>query len=241
MLKLSPCHCYSVLYLIYFHWKLTRFPLSPAVLLLTGLSRSNWNLVNLNRSDCCGIPIVLLWGLFFKERQKKKKNTGADFDYYLCALKTILFCSSELRTVRYFWPFVLRPFFKVLPAWAETVMENGGFFVQGFCFFLMYVCKWADSSCRTPLTPTLIPSSLCYPSSSSTKWNAATTILKCFAYWTVFTFTFIFFTYVHFLLPDIVHKKTLLLHRWSPFSFLTHLCNGKSMLQKSLLHLKCQS
>lgn len=137
MLKLSPCHCYSVLYLIYFHWKLTRFPLSPAVLLLTGLSRSNWNLVNLNRSDCCGIPIVLLWGLFFKERQKKK-NTGADFDYYLCALKTILFCSSELRTVRYFWPFVLRPFFKVLPAWAETVMENGGFFVQGF-FFFFYV------------------------------------------------------------------------------------------------------
>lgn len=136
MLKMNLCRWYSVLNLIHFHWKLTRFPLSPAVLLLTGLSRSDWNLVNLNRSDCCGIPIVLLWGLFFLKKDKKNpSNTGADFDYYLCALKTILFCSSELRTVRYFWLFILRPFFKVLPAWAETVMENGGFFVQGFCFF----------------------------------------------------------------------------------------------------------
>lgn len=64
------------LYLIHFHWKLTRPPTPlfyPAVLRLTGLSRSDWNLVNLIGSDCCGIPIVLLWvPFFFKDGQKRK-------------------------------------------------------------------------------------------------------------------------------------------------------------------------
>lgn len=105
---MNLCRCYSVLYLIHFHWKLTRFSFNPAVLSLIGLSRTDWNLINLlNGFDCCGIPIVCSECIL--ERQK---NTGADLDYYLCALKTIFFSSSELRTLRHFCLFFLRSFFK---------------------------------------------------------------------------------------------------------------------------------
>lgn len=67
---MNLCHCCNVLYLIHFHWKLTRFSLYPVVLLLIGLSRTDWNLINLlNGFDCCGIPIVALSAF-----QKDKKS-----------------------------------------------------------------------------------------------------------------------------------------------------------------------
>lgn len=100
------CRC-DALYLIHFHWKLTRFSLYPVVLSLIGLSRTDWNLINLlNGFDCCGMPIVCSECIL--ERQK---DTGADLDCYLCALKTIFFCSSEIRTLRHFCLFFLRSFF----------------------------------------------------------------------------------------------------------------------------------
>lgn len=129
--------------------------------------------------------IWLLWNpkSAFLERQR---NTGADCDYYLCALKTILFCSSEseIFCLLFLGSFF---FFKVLPAWAETAMENGIFFVQVF-----YVCKWAGSSCLTlpvpPINAIKVKKKVLHVQSSLTPlffyhrfnlwWNAAT-LLNC--------------------------------------------------------------
>lgn len=132
-------HCYNVLYLIHFYWKLTRFSLYPAVLSLIGLSRTDWNLINLlNGSDCCRILTVCSECIL--ERQK---NTGADLDYYLCALKTIFFCSSELRAL-----------------WQSST--SVGWYCHGkwelLCSSAFYVYKWAGSSCLTPPAPPLMPS-----------------------------------------------------------------------------------
>lgn len=105
---MNLCRCCNVLYLIHFHWKLTRFSLYPVVLSLIGLSGTDWNLINLlNGFDCCGIPIVCSECIL-----QRQKDTGALLDYYLCALKTIFFCSSEIRTLRHFFLFFLRSFLK---------------------------------------------------------------------------------------------------------------------------------
>lgn len=75
---------------------------------LIGWSRTDWNLINLpNGFDCCGIPIVC--SVCILERQK---FTGADLDYYLYALKTSSFSSSEIRTLRHLCLFFLRSFLK---------------------------------------------------------------------------------------------------------------------------------
>lgn len=112
-------------------------PLPPGanrIHLFTCCPFANWikqNRLESNRSPEWiwrrGIPIVCSECIF-----RKTKYTGADFDYYLGALKTILFCSSELKALRHLSsPLLLGVFFiKVLPAWADTVMENGSFFVQ---------------------------------------------------------------------------------------------------------------
>lgn len=148
---MNLCRCCSILFLIHSHWKLTRFSIYPVVLSLIGLSRTDWNLINLlNGFDCCGIPIVCSECIL-----ERRKDTGADVDGYLCALRTVFFCSSQIRTLRHFFClFVLRSFFKVQPAWADTVMENGSFFVQ----VVFFVYKWAGSSCLTLPTPPLSPS-----------------------------------------------------------------------------------
>lgn len=69
---------------------------------------------------------------------ERLKFTGADLDYYLWALRTIFSGSSEIRTVFGIEAFlsllfeVFFFFFFKSPAWADSVMENGSFFVQVF-------------------------------------------------------------------------------------------------------------
>lgn len=173
--------------------------------------------MNLKRSDCCGIPIVLLWGLFFfKERQK---NTGADFDYYLCALKTVLFCSSDLGTVRYSWLFVPRPFFKVLPAWAETVIENGGSFVQGFFFFfnVRLQVSWlqllnSPHSHVNSIKPLLL-FLFFYQVKCSYDNTEVLCLLNC-----IYIYIYLLHLCAFFTTKD-CPKKTLTLHKWSLFCY----------------------
>lgn len=79
-------------------------------------------------SNCCGIPIVCSECIL--ERQK---FTGADLDYY-CSVD--YFLQLRDKNIEVFLP-LLELSFKVQPAWADSVMENGSFFVQ----VLFYVNK----------------------------------------------------------------------------------------------------
>lgn len=175
--------------------------------------------MNLIGSDCCGIPIVLLCVPFFFKDGQKKKNTGADFDDYLCALKTILFCSSELRTLRYFWLFFLRPFLKFCQHGLElswkmeaSLFKGFGFSMHIYTYIYVYIIYMSASELAAaawlPSPPTLTPSSLRSPSSSSAKWNAATTILKMLC---LLNCIYIYIYFLHicafFFLPKILRIK----------------------------------
>lgn len=131
----------------------------------------------------------------------------------------MLFCSSELRTVRYFWLFVLRPFFKVPPAWTETVMENGGFFVQGFLFF--FYVRLQVSWLQLPNSPhshvntikPLLPFLFFYQVKCSYDNTERLCLLNC-----IYIYIYLFHLCAFFTTKD-CPKKTLTLHRWSRFFF----------------------
>lgn len=145
---MNLCRCCNALYLILFHWELTRLSLYPVVLSLIGWSRTDWNLINLpNGFDCCGIPIVCSECVL--ERQNSLEQIWT-IPYMLWRL----FSSAQLidKNIEVFLH-LLEVSFKVQPAWADSVMENGSFFVQ----VLFYVYKRAGSSCLTPSALLLLP------------------------------------------------------------------------------------
>lgn len=56
---------------------------------------------------------------------KRQKFTGAHLDYYLCALRTVFFSSSEIRTVRRSCLFFLRSFLKFSPCGLIVSWKTG--------------------------------------------------------------------------------------------------------------------
>lgn len=181
--------------------------------MLIGLSRTDWNLISLlNGCDCCGIPIVCSECIV--HFTKRENNTGADLDYYLCALKTLFFCSSELGTF-----LSLRSFFRVYQRGLILSWNMGA------SLFKCY--KWAGSSWLTPPVPPLIPSRqrkvllkqfpfpLSLVPADLTWWNITAGLLKRIFIMALLhvnmSFTFIFFTILHFL-PKILQEKINIAH-----------------------------
>lgn len=153
------------LYLTHFHWKLTRSPPPPP---LPCCPSSNWikqKRLESRESD----RIRLLWNTnsvalsaFLFLKTGKKENHWSRFWWLSLCSEDYIVLLLWVKNTEVFLALFPEAFFKVLPAWAGTVMENGGFFVQRFWFFhayihiytyYIYVCEWAGCSCLTPLTP----------------------------------------------------------------------------------------
>lgn len=129
--------------------------------------------------------------------------------------------------LRHFCLFFLRCFFfKVQPAWADSVMENGSFFVQ---VLFLTVYKWAGINHLAPSPPLLLPSSqwkvpfheqfffasLMFYHKFNLWWNTATASLKHLANETVScvnnSFKFLFHNIMPFL-PKSFKQKLKVAH-----------------------------
>lgn len=243
-------HCCNVLYLIHFHWELTRFSFYPVVLSLIGWSRTDWNLINLTEW------IWLLWNtntVLWVHCRETKIHWSRSGLLPMCSEDNFL---QPLRDKNCFWHwgiFVSSSwgFFKVQPAWVDSVMENGSFFVQVLFF---YVYKWAGSSRLAPSALLLLPSRqrkvlfheqfffapLLFYHKFNLWWNTATASLKHLAYETVscvnISFTFLFCTIVPFL-PKSLKQKLKVAHVEPVGCFSSQLCIRpiSAMLASNLL------
>lgn len=82
--------------------------------------------------------------LSFLKTGKKEKHWSRFWWLSLCSEDYIVLL-LWVKNTEVFLALFPEAFFKVLPAWAGTVMENGGFFVQRFWFFhayiyILYIC-----------------------------------------------------------------------------------------------------